>query len=77
MLNVVDNLNCVYVINKPCMRGARYVRLIPWTLRCGSEQQFINFKYHKYQVTVYSNFFVTNIDFWTLNILFYNKQICF
>jgi hypothetical protein len=38
MLNVVNNLNCVYVINKPCMRGARYIRLIPWTLQSGSEQ---------------------------------------
>ncbi len=34
-----NNLNCDQVINKPCMRGARYVRLIPWTLWSGSEQQ--------------------------------------
>jgi hypothetical protein len=26
------------VINKPCVRRARYVRLISWTLRSGSEQ---------------------------------------
>ncbi len=25
-------------LNKPCVRDARYVRLILWTLRCGSEQ---------------------------------------
>ncbi len=37
MLNVVDNLNCVQVINKPCMGGARNMHLIPWTLRSGSE----------------------------------------
>ncbi len=44
MSNVVDNLNCILVINKPCMRGARYVRLIPWTLRSGSEQFIYNWK---------------------------------
>ncbi len=36
-VNVVNNLNCVYVINKPCVRGARYMRLISWTLQSGSE----------------------------------------
>ncbi len=30
-MNVVDNLNCIQVINKPCMRKARYVSLIPRT----------------------------------------------
>jgi hypothetical protein len=30
--------DCVQVINKPCVRDARYVRLISWTLRCGSEK---------------------------------------
>jgi hypothetical protein len=30
-MNVVDNLNCVKVINKPCMREAGYVSLIPRT----------------------------------------------
>jgi hypothetical protein len=30
-MNVVDNLNCVYVINKLCMREARCVSLIPRT----------------------------------------------
>jgi hypothetical protein len=39
MVECSDNLNCVLVINKPCMRGARYVRLIPWTLQSGSEQE--------------------------------------
>ncbi len=26
------------------MRGARYVRLFPWTLRSGSEQEQLQFK---------------------------------
>jgi hypothetical protein len=38
MLDVVDNLNCVQVINKPYVREARCMRLIPWTLQSGSEQ---------------------------------------
>jgi hypothetical protein len=29
------------------MRGARYVRLIPWTLRSGSEQFIYNWKLEK------------------------------
>jgi hypothetical protein len=29
---------CVYVINKPCVREARYVSLISWNLQSGSEQ---------------------------------------
>jgi hypothetical protein len=35
------------IINKPCMRGARYVRLIPWTLHSGSEQFIYNWKLEK------------------------------
>jgi hypothetical protein len=30
--------DCVLVINKPSVRDARYVRLISWIPRCGSEQ---------------------------------------
>ncbi len=30
--------DCVKVINKPCVRDARYMRLISWTLWSGSEQ---------------------------------------
>ncbi len=37
-VHIVLIKDCVKVINKPCMRDARYVRLISWTLRCGSEQ---------------------------------------
>ncbi len=33
-----NNLNCVRVINKPCVRESRYMRLILWTLQSGSEQ---------------------------------------
>jgi hypothetical protein len=40
MLNVVN-------LNKPCIRGARYVRLIPWTLHSGSEQFIYNWKLEK------------------------------
>jgi hypothetical protein len=47
MLNVVDNLNCVKVINKPCVREARCMRLIPWTLHSGSEQFIYNWKLEK------------------------------
>ncbi len=31
---------CVWVINKPCVRGTRYMRLISWTLRSGSEHEY-------------------------------------
>jgi hypothetical protein len=27
-----------YTVNKPCVQDARYLRLISWTFRCGSEQ---------------------------------------
>jgi hypothetical protein len=37
-VHIVLIKDCVQVINKPCVRDARYVRLISWTLRCGSEQ---------------------------------------
>ncbi len=40
-MNVVNNLNCVEVINKPCMREARYARLIPWTTLHSDSEQFI------------------------------------
>ncbi len=30
--------DCASVINKPCVRDARYVPLISRALRCGSEQ---------------------------------------
>jgi hypothetical protein len=44
-MNVVDNLNCVLVINKPFMREARYVSLIPrTTLHSDSEQFIYNWK---------------------------------
>jgi hypothetical protein len=29
--------DCVLVINKPCVPEARYMRLISWIPRCGSE----------------------------------------
>ncbi len=29
--------DCVQVINKTCVQGARYMHLISWTLQCGSE----------------------------------------
>jgi hypothetical protein len=32
------------VINKPCVREARYMRLISWTLQSGSEQFIYNWK---------------------------------
>jgi hypothetical protein len=36
-MNVVDNLNSVQVINKPCM-SSRNMRLLPWAaLRSDSE----------------------------------------
>ncbi len=44
MLNVVNNLNCVLVINKPCVRGASCMCLISWTLQSGSEQFIYNWK---------------------------------
>jgi hypothetical protein len=45
MLNVVNNLNCVWVINKPCVQKARCMRLIPWTLRSGSKQFIYNWNW--------------------------------
>ncbi len=36
-LNVANKRIVFKVINKPCVRGARYMHLISWTLRSGSE----------------------------------------
>ncbi len=43
-LNVVNNLNFVLVINKPCMREARYVSLIPRTTLHSDSEQFLKKK---------------------------------
>ncbi len=37
----VANKRIVF-INKPCVRGARYIHLISWTLRSGREQFIYN-----------------------------------
>jgi hypothetical protein len=35
---------CVKVINKPCVQGTRYMRLISWTLQSGRKQFIYNWK---------------------------------
>ncbi len=35
---IASNEQCVLVINKPCVRETRYMRLISWTHHRGSEQ---------------------------------------
>jgi hypothetical protein len=39
-MNVVDNLNSVLVINKPCM-SSRNMRLLPWATLHSDSEQFI------------------------------------
>jgi hypothetical protein len=39
-MNVVYNLNCVYVINKPCMRETRCMSLLPRTTLYSDSEQY-------------------------------------
>jgi hypothetical protein len=40
-MNVVNNLHCVQVINKPCMRESRCMSLLPRTTLHSDSKQFI------------------------------------
>ncbi len=51
-VNIVLMKDCVQVLYKPCVREARYVRLISWTLRCGSEQECSSHMYIKNQSAI-------------------------
>ncbi len=42
-------LICVQVINKPCAREAKYMRLISWIYHRGSEQYHLSTYFTKFQ----------------------------
>jgi hypothetical protein len=46
--------HCVWVINKPCVREAEYMHLIPWTRHHGSEHYIT-----EYDDDCYTVYFVT------------------
>ncbi len=53
-MNVVDNLNCVQVINKPCMRASRCVSLLPRTTLHSDSEQYPLFTLHTYTTRLYT-----------------------